>query len=49
MANLLPVVRPLDAWLASHIISTMQDDHVHYEASLYGPLNGLLGHVFPLQ
>ena len=49
MANQLPVVRPLDAWLASRIVSTIQDDHVRYEASQYGPLNGLLGHVFPLQ
>src|SRR6202042_832301 len=49
MANPLPIVRPLDAWLESRIASTIQDDHVRYEASQYGPLNGLLGHVFPVQ
>jgi hypothetical protein len=49
MANPLPIVRPLDGWLALRIANTIQDDRVRYEASLYGPLNGLLGHVFPLQ
>ena len=49
MANPLPIVRPLDAWLESRIASTIEDNHVRYEASYYGPLNGLLGHVFPLQ
>ena len=49
MANPLPIIRPLDAWLESRIASTIQDDRVRYKASQYGPLNGLLGHVFPLQ
>jgi hypothetical protein len=36
MANPLPIMGPLDGWLALHIANTIQDDRVRYEASLYG-------------
>jgi hypothetical protein len=43
------VIRPLEPWLESRIMSTLTDPNVHYESSQYGPINGLLSHVFPIQ
>jgi hypothetical protein len=40
-------IRPLDDWLDSRLRSTVTED-LRYEASIYGPINALLGHVFPL-
>jgi hypothetical protein len=45
--NPMPVVRPLCPWLVTRLASTMRDDRVRYEASLYGPLDRLLNHIFP--
>jgi len=41
--------RPLPIWLQQRLYSTFDSEHVRYEASQYGPLNGMLGHVFPVE
>src|SRR6202051_3610817 len=42
-----PPVQPLDKWLERHLASIMQEN-LRYKASLYGSINSLLTHVFPL-
>jgi hypothetical protein len=43
------IIRPLEPWLESRFLSNLTDDNVRYESSQYGPINGILGHVFPIQ
>lgn len=45
----MDIVRSLEPWLENRFLSNLTDPNVRYEASQYGPINAILGHVFPIQ
>jgi hypothetical protein len=43
------VVRSLPSWLESRFQDNLTNPSVRFEASQYGPINAILGHVFPIE